>query len=189
MRGVIQGWFKAASMCSLALLTASALAQSPAPSGMPSSIPSYIGQHASTPDDLRAITGVTEQFRAALLAKNTRQLSSLLFSANILFASPADDKVAQRIRDTADVNFDGISGAGVSGFLNFVGNSPKPVEEKFYNLQIVQDGNVAAVNFDYDFLIDGQSQNHGIESWQLYKTEGNWKIISIVWSYHPAATN
>jgi hypothetical protein len=192
MRGFTRALLNA-SMFGLALLAASAFAQTPpaapsaVPSAVPPAVPSYIGQHASTAEDLRAITAVTEQFRAALLAKNTRQLSSLLFSANILFTSPADDKVAQSIRDTADVNFDGISGAGVSGFLSFVGNSPKAIEERFYNLQIVQDGHVATVTFDYDFLMDGQPQNHGIESWQLYKTEGNWKIISIVWSSHAAA--
>lgn len=151
-------------------------------------VPAYIGQRDSSPQELQAIAKLTEDFQAAVAAKNSRALSALMFSANILFASPAADSVAQRVRDTADVTFDGIGGAGLGGFLRFVATSPQALQQKFYNVRIVQDGHVATVDFDYDFLVDGRSENHGVESWQLYKTEGNWKILSVVWSMHAAGS-
>lgn len=64
--------------------------------------------------------------------------------------------------------------------------SDKPVEEKFYDVRITQDDNLALVMFDYEFLVDGKMENYGIESWQLMKTAGKWKIFSVVWSQHPA---
>lgn len=152
----------------------------------PSAPPPYIGQHDSSPQEVQAITRLTEDFQAAVAAKNARALSALMFSANILFTSPAADSVAQRVRDTADVTFDGIGGAGLGGFLRLVATAPQALQEKFYNVRIVQDGQVASVDFDYDFLVDGRTENHGVQSWQLYKTEGNWKILSAVWSAHAA---
>jgi hypothetical protein len=152
----------------------------------PAVAPAYVGQRDSSPQELQAITRLTEDFQAAIAAKNSRALSALMFSANIVFVSPATDAVAQRVRDSNDVTFDGIGGPGLGGFLRFIATSPQSLQEKFYNVHIVQDGNVASVDFDYDFLIDGRSENHGLESWQLYKTEGSWKILSVLWSTHAA---
>jgi hypothetical protein len=52
----------------------------------------YIGHYQSTPADVAAIEQLTQDFRAALVAKNARQLSTLVFNSNILFASPASPK-------------------------------------------------------------------------------------------------
>lgn len=66
-------------------------------------------------------------------------------------------------------------------------------EEKFDNIEIVEDGNLASINFDYSFWFKQKMFNWGKESWQLIKIDGKWKITSVVFSmeltkYHPQPT-
>lgn len=69
----------------------------------------------------------------------------------------------------------------------------KKAEEKFYNIDIVEDGSVASVSFDYSFWEDDGKQNWGKESWGLVKIDGKWKITSVIFSIdyeaiHPEPT-
>ena len=169
--------------CSL-FLAGMALAQT-APAAPPA--PPHVGRHASTHEDLRAIEQVVADFQAALIAKDVRLLSSLMLHTNILFASPADDAFIKNMRDTTDVHFDGVGAGGYAAFANFIKREPQRTEEKFYNVKIIQDRHVAWVNFDYEFLVGGKLSNYGVEAWQMVKRDGDWKILSVVWSMHPAA--
>lgn len=56
------------------------------------------------------------------------------------------------------------------------------VEEKFYNIVIEEDGYIATVAFDYSFWRNGKKGNWGKESWGLIKTNGQWKITSVIYS-------
>lgn len=150
--------------------------------------PSYIGQHISTLEDISAITKVTEDFRQALINKDSRQMSALLLNSDILFSSAPNPQQIRNINEKYDANFNGIFSGGFGSFTQFLGSkdSPSP-EEKFYNMKITQDGNSAWIMFDYEFLTNKKMQNYGIESWQLIKTaDEKWKIISVFWSSHPA---
>lgn len=55
-------------------------------------------------------------------------------------------------------------------------------EEKFYNVEIIEDGNLASINFDYTFWFKKKMLNWGKESWQLIKVNGKWKITSVIFS-------
>lgn len=55
-------------------------------------------------------------------------------------------------------------------------------EEKFYNIRIQEDGFIATVYFDYSFWLEGKKLNWGAESWGLIKTNGEWKIVSVIFS-------
>lgn len=55
-------------------------------------------------------------------------------------------------------------------------------EEKFDNIKIIEDGNLASINFDYSFWFKQKMFNWGKESWQLIKIDGKWKITSVVFS-------
>ena len=66
-----------------------------------------------------------------------------------------------------------------------LGSSKETLEEKVYNVNVTQDGPVAWVMFDYQFLRAGTVSNHGVETWQMFKPDGKtWKILSVVWSSH-----
>ena len=144
-----------------------------------------VGMHESTSEDVQAITKVTEDFRKGLITKDTKLLSSLMLNSNVLFSSAASPENTRITQQKMDVNFDGISLGGYKEFALFLFNEKKPIEEKFYNIKITQDGHVAWVMFDYEFVVDGKTENYGIETWQLIKTsEEKWKIFSVVWSVH-----
>jgi hypothetical protein len=148
----------------------------------------YASRRDSNPEDSKAIFQVMSKFQQAIRTKNPKELSALVLNDDILFAQPADAKEKKKINDTSDVNFDGIYYGGFHSFAQFVATSKESTEEKFYNVKITQDGAVAWVMFDYQFLFDGKVENHGVETWQMFKPDGDtWKILSVVWSSHDGA--
>ena len=62
-------------------------------------------------------------------------------------------------------------------------------EEKFYNIDIKEDGSIAAVTFDYSFWKSKIKANWGTESWGLVKVNGNWKITSVLFSLESEKIN
>jgi ketosteroid isomerase-like protein len=145
--------------------------------------PAYIGRHTSTQQDTAAINKVIDDFGSAIRNKDSKLLSTLVLHSNILFDAPtAPDGIAM-LRDKVDVNFDGLRSGGYSDFARFIGTTKDQVEEKFYNVKITQDKNVAWVMFDYEFVVNGKTQNYGIETWQMMKVaDDRWKIASVMWT-------
>jgi hypothetical protein len=149
--------------------------------------PAYIGRYQSTPADIAAIKQLTLDFHDALVAKNAPQLSTLVLNSNSLFASPASPAKVKVSNDKQDVNFDGVVPGGFERFAEFVGSTPGAIEERFYNMKVTQDGHLAWVSFDFEFLLDGKVTNYGLESWVVLKNQSDkWKILSNIWSSHGA---
>lgn len=143
----------------------------------------HAARRVSTPEDLKAINDVTIEFQNAMIAKDPKRLSRLMLNSNILFQSPAPGERVKRARDTVDVNFDGVGAGGYPSFAQFVGDPKESGRENFYNVSITQDGHLAWVIFDFDFVEGGKIVNHGVEAWQMLKTvDGSWKIFSVVWT-------
>ncbi|MCA6364703.1 MAG: nuclear transport factor 2 family protein [Bacteroidetes bacterium] len=71
-----------------------------------------------------------------------------------------------------------------NGYRSFAHSLTKknPVEEKFENINITYDENLAAITFDYSYWAAGTKRNWGKESWILIKTNGQWKITSVIYS-------
>jgi ketosteroid isomerase-like protein len=145
--------------------------------------PAYIGKHFSTPQDTRAINKVVEDFQTAIKTKDRKLLSTLVLNSNILFDSPMNPEDIAFVRNVHDTTFDGLRAGGYNEFARVIGMSKEALEEKFYNVKITQDGNVAWVMFDYEFIRDGKTQNYGIETWQMMKVgDDSWKIASVMWT-------
>lgn len=149
--------------------------------------PPYIGKYTSTQQDTAAINKVIEDFSAAIRNKDSKLLSTLVLHSNILFDSPTAPDGIAIMRNKVDVNFDGIRPGGYVDFASFIGSTKDQVEEKFYNVKITQDKNVAWVMFDYEFVVNGKTQNYGIETWQMMKVaDDKWKIASVMWTMNRA---
>jgi len=54
--------------------------------------------------------------------------------------------------------------------------------EEFNNINIVSDGNIATVYFDYVYYKGNKKKNWGSESWQMVQTLKGWKISYISYS-------
>ena len=145
----------------------------------------YASRRETSPDDTKAILQVLTKFMDAIKTKDPKALSTLVLNDNILFSKVVDGKEKQRINDSSDVNFDGIRYGGYGSLAQLLGSSKETLEEKVYNVTVTQDGPVAWVMFDYQFLRAGTVSNHGVETWQMFKPDGKtWKILSVVWSSH-----
>jgi CubicO group peptidase (beta-lactamase class C family) len=59
---------------------------------------------------------------------------------------------------------------------------PSPRREDFHNIEIVEDGSIASVTFDYSFWVNGKKGNWGKEFWHLVNENGKWKIASVIFS-------
>jgi ketosteroid isomerase-like protein len=148
--------------------------------------PAYIGRHTSTPEDTQAINKIVEDFQVAIKTKNTKLLSTLVLNSNILFNAPGSPKAIAFVREKFDTTYDGLRAGGYTSFARFIEESKEALEEKFYNVKITQDGNVAWVIFDYEFVMEGKTSNYGVEAWQMMKVaDGKWKIASVMWSMNP----
>lgn len=149
-------------------------------------LPAHVGRHTTTAEDQRAIGQVVSDFQAALKSKDIRLLSSLMLNTDIPFSSPAAPQWIRKAREMHDPNANGLRAGGFHDFARFVRESKLPVEERFHNVKVTQDKNVAWVMFDYEFVEDGKVQNYGIETWQMMQdVEGKWKIASVWWTYNP----
>jgi hypothetical protein len=148
-------------------------------------VPAHIGRHVTTTGDTREIERVVEDFKTGIKMRDTRLLASLLVSADIPFVAPASPKGIKFLRDKYDPNASGLRAGGFYDFSQSIETATVPVEEKFYNVKITQDGHVAWVMFDYEFLKDNKVSHYGIETWQMMKSaEGKWKIASVWWTYN-----
>ena len=131
-------------------------------------------------DDLTKIHSVLEEFRQDIIRKDGYALTKLVLNPNVLFHS-IDQKDVDETRKY-DAQFDGITPSALDGFAQFLSTSKDKIEEKFNNVEIRQDGPLALVTLNYDFVINDKVTNSGVEVWQLCKIDGQWKILSVVWT-------
>ena len=73
-------------------------------------------------------------------------------------------------------------------FLKSILSIPKDVSfrEKILDYKIQIDGNMAHAWTPYEFYYNGQLSHRGVNSFQLYKDNGNWKIIYVVDTRSPS---
>lgn len=136
---------------------------------------------AAQQPDTAPIRLVVQQFQSAVIARDGAALGALFLPDHDSWLSVLDDAsyAAAKARNPAARK---VSASTWQKFVDFIGNSPKPVEERFTNVRIDSNGTVASVYFDFDFLVDGAVTNRGAESWQLVHTENGWKISAMLYS-------
>ncbi len=134
-----------------------------------------------------AIKQVVESFRTSLINKDKATYMSLFFSdqpADIGWQFVSEDVRLEHIRLSKP---DAIKARKIpsNNFIALIDDAVatrESREEKFSNLSIDTDGEIASVSFDYTFLANGETTNWGREMWQLVRTEKGWKIFSVVYS-------
>jgi len=51
-----------------------------------------------------------------------------------------------------------------------------------YTFSVFFSNLLGLVTFNYDFVVNDKVTNSGIEHWQVCKIDGQWKILSVVWT-------
>jgi hypothetical protein len=76
-------------------------------------------------------------------------------------------------------NPDTIVYEGVDGWLAGIARSNKSWEERVSNVRIQVDADMASAWMDYVFLLNGAVRHCGIDSMELSKVRGEWKITQL----------
>jgi hypothetical protein len=131
--------------------------------------------------DVAAIRQVVQQFQSAIVAHDGKTLGSLFLPDHDSWLSVLDDAsyAAAKAHDPAARK---VMPSTWQKFADYVSTTPKPVEERFYNVRIDTNGAVASVYFDFDFLVDGKVGNRGSETWQMVRAQDGWRISSMLYS-------
>lgn len=141
----------------------------------------------SAPGHKLAIEQVLKSFGQAIAEKNKALYMSLFFSQRpdeIGWQYVSEDTRLAQIRKARP---DAIKARRIPN-NNFVSLIDEAVgtsearEERFFNVRIDTDGDIASVMFDYEFYAASKKTNWGKEHWQLVRTETGWKIFSVVYS-------
>ena len=138
-------------------------------------------QFNSSADDVMKISSLLEEFRQDIIHKDGYALTKLMLNPEVLFHSVNSQEQVDSARKY-NAQFDGIGPSALDGFAKLLATSKDKLEEKFRNIEIHQDGNLGLATFNYDFLVNDKVTNSGVEHWIVCKIDGQWKILSVVWT-------
>ena len=131
--------------------------------------------------DVAAIRQVVQQFQSSIVAHDGKSLGALFVQDHDSWLSVLDAATYARVK-ARNPAAQKVERSTWREFAESVQNSPKPVEERFYNVRIDTNGTVGSVYFDFDFVVEGKITNRGAENWQMVRIEDGWKISSMLFS-------
>src|SRR5690349_19280485 len=137
----------------------------------------------SNGDDLTKIRGLLEEFRQDILRKDGYALTKLVLNPDVLFHHTNTQEEIDSARKY-NAQFDGIGPSQLDGSAKLLATSKDKLEEKFRNIEVRQDGPLGLLTFNYDFVINDKVHHSGLEVWQMCKIDGQWKILSVVWTIY-----
>ena len=137
----------------------------------------------SNADDLAKISSVVEEFRQDIIHKDGYAITKLILNSDVLFHHINNQEEVDSARKS-NAQFDGVGPSQLDGFVKLLATSKDKLEEKFYNIEIRQDGPLGLVTFNYDVVVNDKVKNSGIEHWQVCKIDGQWKILSVTWTVY-----
>jgi hypothetical protein len=132
-------------------------------------------------NELKAIHLIIEAFRLSIIQKDKPRFEKLFHTNNIPWIGVfSDDSLAFIREKNAEANK--LSSSNYLDFINWIVSNKSLIEEKFWNINIQTEQNIASVHFDYSFHVGNFKHNWGQEAWHLIKTGKGWKINSVIYS-------
>ncbi len=153
------------------------LAQSPAP---------VDGKNISSSlaSDTVDVQHVMDAYHEAVVTHDGAKLSQLFIPKGSLWLKVLSDEAYARAKaKSADAVK--VQVGSYEDFAKLVATSKASFNPTHTNVQVNSDGTIAAVYFDFVFLIDGKEVNRGSEAWQLVKGSEGWRIAAITYSSNP----
>lgn len=123
------------------------------------------------------VAQVIEAFRTAIIDKDEQKFVDLFYEKGIPWIGVEGAKRSGMLPSQS-----GIYTSSYRGFISWVVSTEKKAEEKFQDVHIITDGEIASVHFKYSFYEDDYKRNWGDEAWQLVNTADGWKIVSVIYS-------
>ncbi len=143
-----------------------------------------LGQAAEIAADNRSVEAVVEAFRASIVDKDKPRFVKLFLHESTAWQNVVGDanlsKMREKRPEAVKVKVDPTNNP--TAFIDEIVADKEKQEEKFRNVKIETDGDIASVFFDYSYHSAGKETNHGKEAWHLVRTDEGWKIVSVIWS-------
>jgi hypothetical protein len=131
--------------------------------------------------DLR---GVIETFRMSIIRKDKAAFLALFHKGSVVWQGVDSDALAAKSGRRAGVDAKAAIDPARNpvSFIEGIANEKDRSEERFDKVVIDTDGDVAAITFDFIYLLNDRPINAGKESWHLVRSESGWKIVSVIYS-------
>ncbi len=123
------------------------------------------------------IREVIEAFRLSIIEKDEETFNDLFYDKSIPWISVVADKRTGSLPSQS-----GVRPGSYVQFISWIVSTEEKLEEKFWDIEILTDSDIASVHFKYSFHIGDYKSNWGDEAWHLLKTVDGWKISSVVYS-------
>ena len=142
-------------------------------------VPAYTRAQAE-----RDLLGVIETFRTSIIRKDKVAFLALFHNGTVVWQGVDSDALMAKSGRRADVDAKAAFDPARSprSFIEGIANEKDRSEERFDNIAIDTDGDVASITFDFVYLLNGRPINVGKESWHLVRSVNGWKIVSVIYS-------
>ncbi len=135
----------------------------------------------SSADRVDAIEDLIQVFRNAIINKHAESFLALFHDGPVPWLGVYNDATiaagkmlnADHTKIWPDTHHE---------FINRIVQHPADIEEKFWNIRVHSQGDIASVHFDYSFHMDERKNNWGEEAWQLVRSEQGWRISAVAYS-------
>lgn len=135
---------------------------------------------AQKKSDKEQIKQMMTDFLSCIKTKDSVKFYSLFHEDPVVWVGTYKDRSFQKILKKNPKEKQ-VSSDSYKEFMRMVCKN-SDMEEKYDNVKIIEDGNIASANFDYSFWFKGKMLNWGKEIWTLVKSDGKWKITSVIFS-------
>jgi ketosteroid isomerase-like protein len=133
--------------------------------------------------DVRDIEKLMADYHEAVTSRDGTRLSNLFLLDGTLINVLTDDTYVHV--KASSPSAPKVRTSSSRDFAKLVSTTTKKLDPQHTNVVIHTDGAIATVYFDFVFLVDGQANNQGSETWQLVKGADGWRIASIAYSSEP----
>lgn len=135
----------------------------------------------AAPEDTQDVDHVMHAFHEAVVHHDGERLSALFLpEANLFLNVLGDDRLAAARAKSPDAPKVRVSSP--AEFAHYVSTTKSDLDPVHSHLQVLSDGIIATVYFDFVFNADGKPSNVGNETWQLVKGEKGWRIAALTYS-------
>lgn len=134
-------------------------------------------------DNKKEINAIINQYSESVIKKDSVTFYTLFNDGNVTWCAALMDKsqnkeIEKKGKEKAGSNY--FSGS-YKDFMRALFKY-ESTEDKFDNINIIEDGTVAAITMDYSFWANNKMTNWGGKHLTLIKRDGKWKITSVIYS-------
>ena len=132
------------------------------------------------PEDIAAIQDLISVYHQAVVHHDGEKLGTLFLAEGGTWLTVLNDEAYAAMKSKPKVRV-----GSYKDFAKYVTTTSAKLDPQHTNLSIHTDGTVAAIYFDFVFMVNDKVQNQGAETWQLVKTVDGWKIAALTFSASP----